>query len=110
MEKIFVEIDNNGFPIAFYADDINEVPEGTFEITEVQWQECLENQGRRKFVKGKLTEYTPAPLTEKEVALKEILALEATITPRRIREAILNIDNGWLYNLETEIYLLREKM
>jgi hypothetical protein len=110
MSKKYTEIDSNGFPIAFYVDDINEIPEGAFEITDDQWHECLENQGLRKFINGELIIYVPSPLTEKEVAIKEIIALEATITPRRVREAILNIDNGWLYNLETEIYLLREKL
>ena len=38
---------------------------------------------------------------------KDIAALEATITPRRIREAILGTDNGWLADIEQQIEVLR---
>jgi hypothetical protein len=40
----------------------------------------------------------------------EIAALEATITPRRQREAILSIDNGWLADIEIQIGQLRQQL
>lgn len=43
---------------------------------------------------------------EKKSSIRE---LENEQTPRRIREAILGLDAGWLANLETEIALLRKE-
>lgn len=40
----------------------------------------------------------------------EIAALEATITPRRTREAILGTDNGWLAQQEAAIAALRAQL
>jgi hypothetical protein len=40
----------------------------------------------------------------------DIAALEATITPRRQREAILGTDNGWLANVDLEIAELRGQL
>ena len=40
----------------------------------------------------------------------EIATLEATITSRRIREAILGTDNGWLANQEAAIAALRAQL
>lgn len=37
----------------------------------------------------------------------EIAALETSVTPRRQREAILSIDNGWLAEQEAKIEALR---
>lgn len=39
-----------------------------------------------------------------------IAILEATITPRRTREAILGTDNGWLAQQEAAIALLRQQL
>jgi hypothetical protein len=40
----------------------------------------------------------------------EIAAIEATITPRRQREAILNVDNGWLAQQDAAITALRAQL
>lgn len=40
----------------------------------------------------------------------EIAKIEATITPRRTREAILGTDNGWLADQEAAIALLRQQL
>lgn len=50
-----------------------------------------------------------AAQTRKNI-IDQIYALEATITPRRVREAILGIDNDWLSNVESEIDALREQL
>lgn len=44
-------------------------------------------------------------LTEQE----QIIELERQITPRRVREAILGTDNGWLVEIERKISVLRLK-
>lgn len=42
--------------------------------------------------------------------LSQIAKLEATITQRRQREAILGIDNGWLADVNAQIVALRAKL
>lgn len=46
--------------------------------------------------------------TVNEVLLAQIVALEATMTPRRIREAIK--DPSWMEELETKIAALRAQL
>lgn len=46
------------------------------------------------------------PLT----VLQQIEALEATATPRRLREAALGTDAGWLANLDAQIAALRAQL
>ena len=41
---------------------------------------------------------------------QEIAELEATITPRRLREAVLGIDDGWLAALNNQIVDLRTQL
>ena len=48
--------------------------------------------------------------TIKRTALAEIARLEAEITPRRIREALLGKDNGWLSTQENKIITERAKL
>ena len=40
----------------------------------------------------------------------QICNLESLITPRRTREAILNVDNGWLADVEFQIGQLRQQL
>jgi hypothetical protein len=48
----------------------------------------------------------PVPSLKETIALR-IGNLEASITPRRIREAVLGIDNGWLAGVDAQITKLR---
>jgi len=41
---------------------------------------------------------------------KQILTLERQQTSRRMREAILGIDGGWLLDIESQIVALREQL
>lgn len=47
---------------------------------------------------------------EKLDIISQINALESQQTPRRIREAALGDDNGWLENLDTQIAALRSQL
>ena len=47
---------------------------------------------------------------DEQNVLSQIAKLEATITPRRQREAILGIDNGWLADVNAQIATLRAKL
>lgn len=51
----------------------------------------------------------PAPSAADQIRYN-ILVLEASITHRRMREAILGIDNGWLQNVDAQIVALRAQL
>ena len=52
----------------------------------------------------------PPPPTEQELALQGILALEAQITDRRMREAVLTGDNSFIQGIEDQIVVLRGQL
>lgn len=77
----------------------------------------------QKLVNGVLVDLTPEEETQREIdyladqaqikknkVLNEIKAIEAKITPRRTREAILGTDNGWLADIENQIQELRGQL
>lgn len=45
-----------------------------------------------------------------EPVLIQISELELSVTPRRIREATLGVDNGWLADVDAKIKALRKKL
>ena len=49
-------------------------------------------------------------VSSNESVLKSIFDLEATITPRRLRDSILGTDSGWLESIEAQISALRTKL
>jgi len=63
--------DEQGFPKAFYSPDIHgdNIPEEAIKITEEQWEEFINNQGRRKwdFEKQQVVEYVPPPPSLEEL-------------------------------------------
>lgn len=76
---------------------------------------CATSKGNIPFTKEQETEWLlQAAVYEKEkpkILIKEkITSLEATITPRRTREAILAIDTTWLAEQEAAIALLRQQL
>lgn len=48
--------------------------------------------------------------SSKENALEQIARLEAAVTPRRLREAALGEDGGWLKSIDAEIAELRKQL
>lgn len=68
------------------------LPEGCVEITAEESFVISPNQSESDIIKSKISE------------------LEAAVTPRRMREAVLGIDNGWLERQDSAIAALREKL
>jgi hypothetical protein len=60
--------------------------------------------------KGKPKLIDRPPLSARDQALAGIIALETTITPRRLREAIIGSDNGWLAGVNQQIAALRTQL
>lgn len=46
----------------------------------------------------------------KRLIRQQILALESQVTQRRLREAVLGTDNGWLSDIESQIAALRSQL
>jgi hypothetical protein len=77
----------------------------------------------QKLVNGELVDLTPEEEAQREAEylaeqaqaeknriLSDIYALEASVTPRRQREAILAIDTTWLADVELQIGQLRQQL
>lgn len=63
-------------------------------------------------VHAKVTDYL-AYLSQREnltATKRQIAALEAQQTPRRLREALAGTDSGWLANLDVQIATLRSTL
>lgn len=59
------------------------------------------------------TNFTPpmgTALSGRQIALNNITNLESSVTQRRIRDAILGTDNGWLKNVEEQIATIRSTL
>lgn len=52
----------------------------------------------------------PLPLIGNALILSQIATLEASVTNRRMREAALGTDNGWLKGVDAQITALRDAM
>jgi|SRR6478736_4971165 len=96
----------------FYDTDIHKnIPEDAIEVSDAE-SRFLREDGQSKGQEiavgenGKLVLKSPVEDSELKIK-KQILRLEAEIKPRRIREAILGIDDGWLSEMEDQIALLR---
>lgn len=64
-------------------------------------QEISEDEAKRAIIK---------PIGKNDAILAQIVELEATVTPRRLREAAVGIDGGWLKDVDDQIADLRKKM
>lgn len=57
-----------------------------------------------------LAELRASQANPKDEIRNQIYALEGTVTPRRIREAVLGVDGGWLARVEAQIVALRGEL
>lgn len=64
--------------------------------------------GLTEMTADELAEVTELTATQKLEA--QIVALESTVTQRRLREAALGTDNGWLKALDAQISALRAQL
>ena len=78
------------------ADFAYLLPPGSVEITEAKAEVIRAAQ-------------VPVP-TPNDLLKQQITALEAQVTERRTREAVLGIDNGWLKGINDQIATLRTQL
>lgn len=76
------------------------IPADAEEITEEQYRQLLADREAPK----------PLILEGNDLVRSKIAELEATVTPRRLREAAIGTDGGWLKNLADQISTLRKKL
>ena len=83
--------DEQGFPKAFYDKAIHgdKIPEEAIEITDEQWLEFINNQGRRRwdFEKKEVVEYVPPP-----PSLEELKAIVDNERKNKVRSLLLSTD------------------
>jgi len=83
--------DEQGFPKAFYDKAIhgNKIPKKAIEITDEQWLEFINNQGKRKwdFEKKEVVEYVPPP-----PSLEELRAIVDNERKRKIANLLSQTD------------------
>ena len=91
----------------FYDPEINlEMPDDAVEVTA---QEYAQFQASGGLVSADADGRPVMPqIQAPNAALMQIAELEASVTPTRIREAVLGIDNGWLKRVNDQINQLRE--
>lgn len=106
MTKHFYSKETNGF----YTDTIHggNMPSDCVLITDDEYN-SVKGQTLKSGANGKPV-ITKIELTEEELIKQKINALECQITDRRIREALLDKDDGFLLDIECKIIALREKL
>ena len=107
---------------AFYApadraahEDIGSWPDDAKDVPDALYAEVMTHKPAGKFVSpgedGMPTLVDLPPLTEAEKVQAQIYAIEADITPRRMREAALTAEGkAWLAAKDAEIAALREAL
>ena len=91
------------------------IPPDAVEITAEQHSALLEGQSYGKIISADENGYPilvdPSPPSESDLAKKQIAEIEASITDRRLREAMLSTTGkSWLAERDAEIAALRAKI
>ena len=98
----------------FYLGDIGPVPpDGSIEISEEVYEQVLGFRSSGFLVSvstdGTITTKKPQ-ISEADIVKLQIIELEKTQTARRMREAVLGVDGGWMENLDAQISALRAQL
>ena len=100
----------------FYSTEIHgsAMPKDCVEITDEKYHNLLESQGSGKILttdtKGFPIAIDKPPFSKKDSVLGKIYQLEASVTARRIREAVISKDTAWIANVQTQIEVLRKTL
>ena len=107
----YVKSTNGFYDEAIHGDNI---PADAVEITIEEHAALLDGQRQGKLITadgdGRPVMQDQLPITGNALILSQIATLEATISERRKREAILGTDNGWLAGIEAQIAALRAQL
>lgn len=105
----------SGSTRAFYSPAIhgNDMPSDVVQITQEQYEQLLAAQTEGKQIvpdsDGRPMAIEPT-LDPQAIIRAQIVALESQVTQRRLREAVLGLDNGWLADIDGQIAALRQQL
>ena len=114
-DKIFFD----AATISFYHSAFQQnIPETAKEISKELFDSLFQGQASGSKVISVDQEGNPCltdkiidpEIAKKRAIEKEILRLEKEVTPRRLREAALGIDNNWLADQDNKIAELRQQL
>lgn len=98
----------------FYKPGREDIPSDAVQITDQRKDELFAAERQSKEIApgpdGCPVAIDPPPLMGDELIKRQIVVLEYQQTPRRIREALLGTDNGWLADIESQIEALRAQL
>lgn len=113
MRKMFYSANTGGFyEVAIHGENM---PPDVVEITTDKYEYLLSGQETGKLIVPDsdgfpILAYPPKP-SKKSIIISKILALESTVTHRRIREAVLNTEGAaWLADVDSQIAQLRTQL
>jgi hypothetical protein len=115
--------DEKGLPKAFYDSNIHkQIPEEATQITDEQWLELIQNQGRRAFVNGEVIDITNKvwdeesgtwrEKSEDEMLAEKVSHMKASIsgyTDSYIRQKLQEIDED-LADITSEAQVIEGKI
>ena len=108
---IFYPTATGGF---YFTETGGTPPSGAVKIGQDLYNELLANQAQGKAIVPASNGYpissADSDLTADDLIKQQILELESQQTPRRIREAVLGVDGGWLAGIEAQIEALRSQL
>ncbi len=101
-------------PLVEIENAATKIPADAVEITAAEHAALLAAQTNGQHIAGdtggRPVAVDPPPPSSSDVTKGQIAALEAAVTPRRMREAVLGTDGGWLADVDTQIAALRAQL
>ncbi len=85
-------INEDGFPTAFYSAELHgdDIPDEAIEISDEQWSELVDNQGRRKWVDDQIVLFDPPEsiltVADYENAIQNLV--DSTARERQFRDGV----------------------
>jgi hypothetical protein len=90
--RIFAVFDDDGFPLAFFCDELHgdNVSPDAIEISEVQWRDFIDNPGSRRWIDGEVVIVEPSQpavtITDYENAIQNLV--DSTARERQFRDGV----------------------
>ena len=94
----YAHYDVNGLILGYYDEDIHEtIPTSNLQLTDEEWQDCIDHPGERKVSNGKIVTYTPTPdlAQTKKVKLAELQSKAETAIKNGFESSALGSKNKY---------------
>lgn len=107
MSAKFSKLTGGIYPLAAFKtfpEDAIDIPEALYDKYKNGEVSCL------TVTAGVVSEFVEEPLNGNALTRSQISEIESSVTSRRMREAVLGIDAGWLKDVDAKITDLRKKL